>query len=45
MKRPVVKNIKRAKAIFGLITAAFSLAIAIQQLYQLKKGQVSDASA
>jgi hypothetical protein len=43
MKRPVVKNIKRAKAIFGLITAAFSLAIAIQQVYHLKKGDMSQA--
>ena len=45
MKRPAIKNIKRAKAIFGLITAAFSLAIAIQQVYHLKKGKISEASA
>jgi hypothetical protein len=43
MKRPVIKNIKRAKAIFGLITAAFSLAIALQQVYQLKKGKLAEA--
>jgi hypothetical protein len=44
MKRPVIKNIKRAKAIFGLITAGFSLAIAIQQVIQLQKGKVSEAT-
>lgn len=44
MNKPTIRNIKKAKAIFGLITAAFSLAIAIQQVYQLKKGQVSKAS-
>jgi len=43
MEKTTVKNIKRAKAIFGLITAAFSFAIAIQQVYQLNKGQVSQA--
>ncbi|HRO43293.1 MAG TPA: hypothetical protein PL009_10700 [Flavipsychrobacter sp.] len=43
MKQSTVKNIKRAKAILGLVTAVFSLAIAIQQVYHLKKGNTSQA--
>ena len=41
MKTPTIRNVKKAKAIFGLITAVFSLAIAIQQIYHLKTGKVS----
>ena len=43
MNQRTIRNIKRAKAILGLITAAFSLALAIQQVYQLKKGQTAQA--
>jgi hypothetical protein len=43
MRQETVKNIKKAKAILGLITAAFSLAIAIQQVYHLKTGKTSQA--
>lgn len=40
MNRSSIKNVKRLKAIFGLITAAFSLALAIQQVIQLKDGDL-----
>lgn len=43
MNRSNIKNIKRLKAIFGLITAAFSLALAIQQVIQLKDGDLKQA--
>lgn len=43
MERDSIKNIKRVKAIFGVVTALFSLAIAIQQVYHLKKGDMSQA--
>gem|GEM_PF-2517852 len=43
MKQPMIKNIKRAKAIFGVITAIFSLAVAIQQMYHLKTGDTAQA--
>ena len=43
MKRPTVRNIKKAKAIFGLLTAVFSLAIAIQQIYHLKEDDMRQA--
>ncbi len=43
MKQPTVKKVKKLKAVFGVITAVFSLAIAIQQMYQLKKGQTAHA--
>jgi hypothetical protein len=43
MKQPTVKKIKGLKAVFGVITAVFSLAIAIQQVIQLKKGKTSQA--
>ena len=39
----MIKNVKKTKAILGLVTALFSLGIAIQQIYHLKKGQVSQA--
>lgn len=39
MKQPTIKRIKSLKAVFGVITAVFSLAIAIQQIMHLKKGQ------
>jgi len=43
MKQSTIKNIKKAKAILGLITAAFSLAVAIQQVIQLRKGETRQA--
>ncbi len=43
MKQPTIKRIKSAKAIFGIITAVFSLAIAVQQIIHLKKGKTSQA--
>jgi hypothetical protein len=43
MKQPMIKNIKRTKAVLGVLTAVFSLAIAIQQMVQLKKGQTTQA--
>jgi hypothetical protein len=43
MKQPTVKNVKKLKAVFGIITAVFSLAVAIQQMVQLKKGQTAHA--
>ena len=43
MKQSTIKNIKRAKAILGLITAAFSLALAIQQMVQLSEGKTEQA--
>jgi len=43
MKQPTVKKIKSLKAIFGVLTAVFSLAIAIQQIVHLKKGKTAQA--
>ncbi len=43
MKTPEIKNVKKVKAVLGLVTALFSLAVAIQQIYQLQKGQVAQA--
>jgi hypothetical protein len=43
MKQPTVKKIKGLKAVFGVVTAVFSLAIAIQQMIQLKKGKTVQA--
>jgi hypothetical protein len=43
MRQPTVKKVKKLKAIFGVITAVFSLAIAIQQIVQLKKGKTAQA--
>lgn len=43
MRRPTVRKIKKAKAVFGVITAIFSLAVAIQQMIHLKKGNMSQA--
>jgi hypothetical protein len=39
MKQPTIKKIKSLKAILGIVTAVFSLALAIQQIVQLKKGE------
>lgn len=44
MKHSTIKGIKSAKAVFGVITAVFSLAIAIQQVIHLKKGKISKAT-
>jgi hypothetical protein len=41
MNQPTIKRVKKLKAIFGVITAVFSLAVAIQQIVQLKKGQTA----
>jgi hypothetical protein len=43
MKKSNIKNIKRLKAIFGLVTAAFSLALAIQQVMHLREGDLDQA--
>lgn len=43
MKKPDVKRIKQLKAVFGIITAVFSLAIAIQQMIHLKEGDMKQA--
>lgn len=43
MKKPTIVQIKKAKAIFGVITAVFSLAVAVQQIMHLKKGKTWQA--
>lgn len=43
MKKPTIRNIKKIKAVLGLVTAVFSLAIAIQQVYHLKKDDLAQA--
>jgi hypothetical protein len=43
MKQPTIKKIKSLKAVFGIVTAVFSLALAIQQIVHLKKGKTYQA--
>jgi len=43
MKKSGIKNVKKIKAVFGIVTAVFSLAIAIQQMVQLKKGKLAQS--
>lgn len=43
MRQPTIKKIKSLKAVFGVVTAVFSLAVAIQQIIHLKKGNTIQA--
>lgn len=43
MEKPNIRKIKKLKAVFGIITAVFSLAIAIQQMVHLKEGNMKQA--
>jgi hypothetical protein len=43
MRKPTIRQVKKAKAVFGVITAIFSLAVAVQQMIHLKKGKTAQA--
>jgi hypothetical protein len=43
MRKPTIRQVKKVKAVFGVITAVFSLTIAIQQMIHLKKGKTAQA--
>jgi hypothetical protein len=43
MKKPTIRQVKKAKAVFGVITAIFSLAVALQQMIHLKQGKTAQA--
>lgn len=45
MRPATIRNIKKVKAILGLITAAFSLAVAIQQVIHLRQRNLPEDAA